>query len=165
MWFQHDDAPPTLQVRRSRTPKRYIWTALDRSAVHLFIGLLDRQTYHAWCWGQMKILVHETRIDSVEELIASASGEIRDIPAIFQTVRNSMQRRCEVWLLLVGNSNRFCNVWQSKTCLWQNLLFFFYFIFAYFKLTRRRHFEHCNQCYMILIRLCAPHTPSSSSHW
>ncbi|GBL72167.1 hypothetical protein AVEN_115157-1 [Araneus ventricosus] len=51
-----------------------------------------------FCWDQMKTLVYETPVYSVEDVvtrISVAAGEMQDLPGIFQNVRNSMRRRCE----------------------------------------------------------------------
>ncbi|GBM56720.1 hypothetical protein AVEN_224764-1 [Araneus ventricosus] len=58
----------------------------------------DLSRLEFFCWGEMKTLVYETPVDSVEDVVTRISvpaGEMRDIPGIFKNVRNSMRRRCE----------------------------------------------------------------------
>ena len=57
-------------------------------------------------WDHMKILVY-TPVDNIEELvvrIAVAAGEIRDMSGVFQNVRISMRRRCEVGIVAGGRN-------------------------------------------------------------
>ncbi|GBN26505.1 hypothetical protein AVEN_169090-1 [Araneus ventricosus] len=76
-----------------------------------FSGLLDHLTYLS-C-GQMKTLVYETSVDSVEDVVARISvtaGEMRDMPGIFKNVKNPMRSLCEACVLLVEISKTFCSM-------------------------------------------------------
>lgn len=58
----------------------------------------------------MKTLVYDTVADNAEELvaqIAKAAGEIRDMPATFQDIWNSMYRGCETFEVAGQNSQRY----------------------------------------------------------
>ena len=59
---------------------------------------LDLPRFLLWGW---KSMVYDTDIDSEEVLVAcivSAAAEVRKIPGIFGRVRQSMARRCTVWM-------------------------------------------------------------------
>ncbi|CAL1283080.1 unnamed protein product, partial [Larinioides sclopetarius] len=48
--------------------------------------------------GHLKHLVYETPVDSVEDLVARlsvAAAGVREIPGIFERVRQSLHRRCQ----------------------------------------------------------------------
>ncbi|GBN03622.1 hypothetical protein AVEN_206132-1 [Araneus ventricosus] len=50
-------------------------------------------------WGHMKSLVYETSVDSAEDLVARivvAADKINTTPGIFERVRQSFLRRCEL---------------------------------------------------------------------
>lgn len=100
MWFQHDGAPPHFSVdvrnhlnatfhgrwigRGSRTP----WPARspDLNSLDFFV------------WGYLKSLVYETPVDTDMELIArivAACNVIRNMPGVFQQVRQNLIRRCQ----------------------------------------------------------------------
>ncbi|GBO34944.1 hypothetical protein AVEN_219592-1 [Araneus ventricosus] len=67
----------------------------------------DLSCLEFFCWGQMKTLVYDTPIDSVEDVVARLSvtaEEIQDLPEIFQNVRNSMRRRCEACMTASGRN-------------------------------------------------------------
>ncbi|GFX05847.1 hypothetical protein TNCV_1662861 [Trichonephila clavipes] len=82
-------------------------------------------------WDHMTILVNETPILSVEDLIAQislAAGSIRDLPRTFQKVRNSMQRGCQVCQMTSAHNlehlyNLLINVFSPINVL----LFLFFF--------------------------------------
>ena len=55
----------------------------------------------------MKDLVFETPIDNEMDLgasIAAAAGTVRDMPSVFENVRQSMQRRCEAYVSVNGRN-------------------------------------------------------------
>ena len=55
----------------------------------------------------MKTQVYDTLIDNAEELVARiavAAEKIRDKPGVFQNVRTSMGRRCEVCVVVGGRN-------------------------------------------------------------
>ncbi|GBN02140.1 hypothetical protein AVEN_124771-1 [Araneus ventricosus] len=59
----------------------------------------DRNPLHFFFWGHMKSLVYETPVDSAEELVARivvTADEINTTPGIFERVRQSFLRRCEL---------------------------------------------------------------------
>ena len=65
----------------------------------------------------MKSVVYETDIDSEEDLVArivSAAAEVRETPGIFGRVRQSMARRCTVWMSM--------DVCSSTCCMGQKKL-------------------------------------------
>ena len=65
------------------------------------------QSIDFYFWGHMKTLVHDTPVDNAEELVARitvAAGEIRAMSGLFQNVRISMRRRCEVCIEAGGRN-------------------------------------------------------------
>ncbi|GBL85843.1 hypothetical protein AVEN_63173-1 [Araneus ventricosus] len=110
MWFQHDGVPlhykndvcQDLNVIFGKHWKcrgcRVQWPIGSRSA--------DLSCLDFFCWDEMKTLVYETPIESVEDVvtrISVAAGEkMRDKPGIFQNVRNSMRRHCEACMTASG---------------------------------------------------------------
>ena len=55
----------------------------------------------------MKTVVYDTHVDNTEELVAIitvAAAEIRDMFGVFQNVRDSMRRRCEVYIVAGGRN-------------------------------------------------------------
>ncbi|GBN84289.1 hypothetical protein AVEN_237043-1 [Araneus ventricosus] len=46
-------------------------------------------------WWYVKSMVYETPVNSAKDIVAPASGEVRDTPGIFANVRSSMRQRCE----------------------------------------------------------------------
>jgi hypothetical protein len=51
--------------------------------------------------------VYETPIDSVEDLVARlsvAAASVREIPGVFEKVRQSMRRRCEACINVGGRT-------------------------------------------------------------
>ncbi|GBM70390.1 hypothetical protein AVEN_12218-1 [Araneus ventricosus] len=107
MWFQHDGAAS----RYTRDVLQHLNVTFGQhwmcriGAVHWPAGSPDLSCLDFFCWNQMKILVYETPVDSVENAVARisvAAGEIRDTPGMFQNVRNSMRRRCEAYVTALG---------------------------------------------------------------
>lgn len=109
MWFQHDGAPAhyTRDVRNylnTQYPNRWIGRGAPiawppRSP--------DLSSLDYFFWGHLKSLVYETPVDSPEDLVAriiAAAGDVRDMPGIFETVRQSLRRRCEACLTVGGRS-------------------------------------------------------------
>lgn len=107
MWIQHDGAPAHFD--------RNVRNHLDNVFPGRWIG---RGGPVAWpprspdltppdffLWGHLKSLVYQTPVDSDEELLArilAACDEIRDTPGIFEGVRASFLRRCNLCLLHQG---------------------------------------------------------------
>jgi hypothetical protein len=63
-------------------------------------------------WGQMKSVVYETPVESVEDLIAritAAAEYIQTMPGIFHTVNQNMLRRCNVTKLVAVTSSSSCD--------------------------------------------------------
>ena len=110
MWFQHDGAPPHfgVNVRQyldQRFPQRWIgrggpvaWPA--RSP--------DLNPLDFFLWGYLKSLVYETPVRNEEDLLAkimASCTHVEAIPGIFQRVRESMTRRCN--LCIEANGQHF----------------------------------------------------------
>ena len=60
----------------------------------------------------MKSMVHETDIDPEEDLVACivrAAAEVRETPGMFGRVRQSMARRCIVWMSMDVCSSTCCD--------------------------------------------------------
>ena len=58
-------------------------------------------------WGYLKSLVYDTPLESEEELVArisAAAAEVRDMPGLFERVRQSLHRRCETCIQVGGRS-------------------------------------------------------------
>ncbi|GBM54566.1 hypothetical protein AVEN_157070-1 [Araneus ventricosus] len=87
VWFQHDGAPPhyTNDVRKHlNVTFGQNWIGRG-SPVHWPARSPDLSSLD-FCWGQMKTMVYESPIDSVQDLvvrISVAAGEMRDTPGIF----------------------------------------------------------------------------------
>jgi hypothetical protein len=100
MWYQHDGAPAHYHANARQLldevfPNRWIgrggpvaWPARSPDMTPLDFFL----------WGAMKALVYETPVDSEEDLVARiavASGDIAEIPNVFESVKHSLQKRFE----------------------------------------------------------------------
>ncbi|GFX18142.1 hypothetical protein TNCV_1578211 [Trichonephila clavipes] len=77
------------------------WWTFDPLPPEKFLCVLLPRTYHVWTSsrGRMKCLMHKTTFPSVEDFIARISvtdRRIRDMPGIFQNMRNSVPRRCQI---------------------------------------------------------------------
>ncbi|GBN97017.1 hypothetical protein AVEN_46672-1 [Araneus ventricosus] len=110
MWYQHNGAPPHFNLDVQSTldvkfPGRWIgrggptyWPADDES---------DLSCLDFFLWGHLKILVYESPIASDEDLVARisvAAGVIREMSGVFEKVRRSLRRRCNVCITASGLS-------------------------------------------------------------
>ena len=67
----------------------------------------DLKSMDFFFWGTMKDLVYGTPIDSEMDLdarIVATSGTVREMPGIFENVRQSMQRCCEACVRVNGRN-------------------------------------------------------------
>ena len=57
-------------------------------------------------WGAMKELVYQTPVESDEDLVArivAASGVLGEMPEVFESVRQSLIKRCEKCIEVGGH--------------------------------------------------------------
>ncbi|GBM71854.1 hypothetical protein AVEN_229352-1 [Araneus ventricosus] len=109
MWFQHDGAPThfSLDVRSAldaKFPRRWIGRG---GPTHWLARSPDLSCLDFFVWGYLKSLVYESPIDSDEDLVARisvAAGAVREIPGMFEKVRRSLGRRCNVCITACGCS-------------------------------------------------------------
>ncbi|GBN31856.1 hypothetical protein AVEN_39273-1 [Araneus ventricosus] len=70
--------------------------------VDQFLGHPDFPIYRAsitFLWGHLKSLVYATPVDSDEDLVARiAAARVRELPGIFESVRQSLHRRCPAYI-------------------------------------------------------------------
>ncbi|GFW07589.1 DUF4817 domain-containing protein [Trichonephila clavipes] len=98
MWFQQDGAPSHYA--------RHVREHLDRTFPNRWIGCggpvawpprsPDLSPLDFLLWGAMKGLVHDTPVVSEMDLVARisiAAARIREMPGVFEDVRQSMSRR------------------------------------------------------------------------
>ncbi|GBM90213.1 hypothetical protein AVEN_121850-1 [Araneus ventricosus] len=67
----------------------------------------DFSSFDYFLWGHLKSLVYATPVDSDEDLVTRISvavARVGEIPDIFESVRQSLHRRCQV-CISVGGSN------------------------------------------------------------
>lgn len=101
MWFMHDGAPAhfAITVRNflnATYPARWIGRG---GPVAWPPRSPDLNPLDFFFWGHMKSLVYETPVDSAEDLVARivvAADHINTTPGIFERVRQSFLRRCEL---------------------------------------------------------------------
>ncbi|GFS51192.1 uncharacterized protein TNCV_3532811 [Trichonephila clavipes] len=109
MWYQHDRAPSHygIHVREKHLNVTFGQRWIGRvGQVHWSARSLELSSINFF-WGPMKSLVYEMPFPSVEDLIARitvAVGMIRDIPRIFQVVKNSVQRCCQTCQTTFGHN-------------------------------------------------------------
>ena len=61
----------------------------------------DLSSRDYFLWGHLKNLVYATPFDSDKELVArisEAAARVREIPSIFERVRQSLHRRCQAFI-------------------------------------------------------------------
>lgn len=109
MWFQHDGAPAHF----SHSVREY----LDRTYPDRWIGRggpvrwpprsPDLTPLDFYLWGYMKSMIYEIPVTSDTDLVArivEAAARIRDTPAHFERLRESMRRRCEACIVANGRN-------------------------------------------------------------
>ena len=112
MWFQYEGAPAHFT--------NAVYAYLSRIFGGRWIG--RRETFSCpvrspdlssidfFVWGAMKAMVYETTVDSAMDLVARisvAAESIRKMPGIFQNIRLSMKRRCELCILAHNWQNEY----------------------------------------------------------
>lgn len=109
MWFMHDGAPPHFCVAvRQFLNERFNNKWIGR-------GALPNQAWPArspdlnpldfFFWGHLKSIVYSVPIQNEEHLrerIISGCEYIRNMPGIFENVRQSMRRRCDACIMTTG---------------------------------------------------------------
>nr|XP_042901341.1 uncharacterized protein LOC122269952 [Parasteatoda tepidariorum] len=107
MWFQHDGAPAHFSID--------VRNYLNATFGARWIGRggpipwpprsPDLSSLDYFLWGHLKHLVYETPVDSDEDLVAriSAAAGVREIPGIFERVRQSLHRRCQACIASGGH--------------------------------------------------------------
>ncbi|GBM48764.1 hypothetical protein AVEN_24952-1 [Araneus ventricosus] len=101
MWFMHDGAPAhfssTVRYFLNATyPARWIGCG---GPVAWHPRSPDLNPLDFFFWGHKKSLVYETPVDSAEDFvqrIVVATDKINTTPGIFERVRQSFLRRCEL---------------------------------------------------------------------
>lgn len=109
MWFQHDGAPAHFSTD--------VRTYLDATFGARWIGRggpvawpprsPDLSSLDFFLWGYLKSIVYETPLDSDEDLVArlsEAAARVREIPGIFERVRQSFHRRCQACISVGGRN-------------------------------------------------------------
>ncbi|GFW76771.1 DUF4817 domain-containing protein [Trichonephila clavipes] len=109
MWFQQDGAPSHYA--------RHVREHLDRTFPNRWIGCggpvtwpprsSDLSPLDFFLWGAMKGLVHDTPVVSEMDLVARisiAAARIREMPGVFEDVRQSMSRRCRACIHANGRN-------------------------------------------------------------
>ncbi|GBM66894.1 hypothetical protein AVEN_263951-1 [Araneus ventricosus] len=107
VWFQHDGALPhhTTDIHQPLNVTFGKHWICRGGPVQWPARSTDLSCLDFFCWGQMKTLVYETPVDSVEDAVARISvtaGEMRDMSGIFLSVKNSMRSRCETCVTASG---------------------------------------------------------------
>ncbi|GBL99529.1 hypothetical protein AVEN_68805-1 [Araneus ventricosus] len=67
----------------------------------------DYSSLDYFLWGHLKSLVHATPVDSDDDPVARISvdaARVREIPAIFERVRQSLHRRCQACITVGGRN-------------------------------------------------------------
>ncbi|GBM62951.1 hypothetical protein AVEN_160231-1 [Araneus ventricosus] len=67
----------------------------------------DLSSLDYFLWGHLKSLVYATPVDSGEDLVARisvAAARVREIPGIFESVRQSLHRRCQACINVGGRN-------------------------------------------------------------
>ncbi|GFX02091.1 DUF4817 domain-containing protein [Trichonephila clavipes] len=109
MWFQQDGAPSHYA--------RHVREHLDRTFPNRWIGRggpvawsprsPDLSPLDFFLWGAMKGLVYDTPVVSEMDLVARisiAAARIREMPGVFEDVRQSMSRRCRACIHANGRN-------------------------------------------------------------
>lgn len=109
MWFQHDGAPAHFSID--------VRNYLNATFGARWIGRggpvpwpprsPDLSSLDYFLWGHLKHLVYETPVDSDEDLVARisvAAACVREIPGIFERVRQSLHRRCQACIHTGGRN-------------------------------------------------------------
>ncbi|GBO12185.1 hypothetical protein AVEN_110077-1 [Araneus ventricosus] len=107
MWFQHDGSPPHFSLDvRSTLYAKFTLRCIGRGgpphwkARSPYLSSLD-----FLLWAHSKSLVYESPIDSDEDLVARisvATGDVREMPGVFEKVRRSLHRRCNACITAGG---------------------------------------------------------------
>lgn len=101
MWFMHDGAPAhtSLVVREylnARFPNRWIG---QHGPVAWPPRSPDLNPLDFYLWGHVKSVVYATPVDTEDELLArvqAACQQVHDTPRVFERVRQSFSRRCQL---------------------------------------------------------------------
>ncbi|GBN79146.1 hypothetical protein AVEN_272646-1 [Araneus ventricosus] len=101
MWFRHDGTPAHISstVRRfliATYPSRWIGRG---GPVAWYPRSPELNPLDFFFWVRMKSLVYEASVDSTEDLVARIAvdaDKINTTPGIFERVRQSFLRRCEL---------------------------------------------------------------------
>ncbi|GBM09277.1 hypothetical protein AVEN_116629-1 [Araneus ventricosus] len=81
------------------------------------LGVVDQSLGHpdlpiyrvsiTFLWGHLKSLVYAPPVDSDEDLFARisvAAARVRELPGIFESVRQSLHRRCQACIAVGGRN-------------------------------------------------------------
>ncbi|GBM80445.1 hypothetical protein AVEN_83032-1 [Araneus ventricosus] len=112
MWFQHDGEPAHFSID--------VRNYLNATFGERWIGLggpvawpsrfPDLSSLDYFLWEHLKSLVYATLVDSDEDLVARisvAAARVREIPGVFESVRQLLHRRCQA-CITVGGRNFEC---------------------------------------------------------
>ena len=100
MWFMHDGAPAHFSVvARQFLTATYGDRWIGRSGPHLCPARSpDLNPLDYFLWGHLKSLVYSRPVENVDDLrdrIIAGCNSIRNDPAVFERVRESMRRRLD----------------------------------------------------------------------
>lgn len=101
MWYQCDGAPAHFSVTvRQFLDEKYPNHWIGRGGpVHWPARSPDLSPLDFCLWGHLKSLVYSTPVESEEDLVArilAACQMVQDMPGIFENVRRSLVRRCQL---------------------------------------------------------------------
>uniref|UniRef100_A0A1B6L5Q6 DUF4817 domain-containing protein n=1 Tax=Graphocephala atropunctata TaxID=36148 RepID=A0A1B6L5Q6_9HEMI len=100
MWFMHDGAPPHFSiVVRAYLNERFRNKWMGRGGPTVWPARSpDLNPIDFFVWGHLTSMVYSTPVENVEQLrgwIEDGCQRIREMPGIFERVRQSMSRRLE----------------------------------------------------------------------
>ncbi|GBN50501.1 hypothetical protein AVEN_3572-1 [Araneus ventricosus] len=106
MWLQHDGAPAYFElVIRNYLDANFAgrWIGRGGSDDHPDRPFLSSIDY--FLWGNLKAIIYETPIDSIEDLVAGlsiAAASVSEMPGVFGTVRQSLLRLYQAYINICG---------------------------------------------------------------
>lgn len=107
MWFMHDGAPAHFsRVARESLNATYHDRWIGRGGPHAWPARSpDLNPIDYFLWGYLKSLVYKTPVENEDDLrnrIVNGCNSIRNIPRIFERMRDSMRRRLDSCILAGG---------------------------------------------------------------